>query len=122
MEKIHQQLLTYCYNITGSYEDSRDLVQDVFEKYIQVDKTAIQNEKNYLIRSVINHSINYKKRQKKMVSYGTPLPEPVSNEFMLVNHQPSLVYYKGEQIISCQFLEIEAEKIYRIYSVVDRGN
>lgn len=80
MYKIHKKLVTYSYNITGSYEDARDLVQDVLEKYIQLDKTGIEDETNYLIRSVINHSINFKKRQKKLAGYGMPLPEPISSE------------------------------------------
>lgn len=77
VKSIHKQLLTYSYNIVGSYEDAKDLVQDAIEKYIILDKSHIQNETNYLIKSVINHSINFKQRKARAARYGTWLPEPV---------------------------------------------
>lgn len=78
MESNYRKLLTYSYNIVGSYEDAKDLVQDVLEKYILIDKTTIQNELNFLIKSTINHSINFKNRQSKKETFGEWLPEPVS--------------------------------------------
>lgn len=78
MQENYRQLLTYAYNITGSYEDSQDLVQDVLEKYISLDKTEIRNEKNFLIKSTINHAINFKNRHTKKMVYGEWLPEPLS--------------------------------------------
>lgn len=78
MQENYSRLLTYAYNITGSYEDSRDLVQDVLEKYISLDKSEIRNEANYLIKSTINHAINFKNRHSKKMIYGEWLPEPLS--------------------------------------------
>ncbi len=78
MESNYRKLLTYSYNIVGSYEDAKDLVQDVLEKYISIDKTTIQNELNFLIKSTINHSINFKNRQSKKETFGEWLPEPIS--------------------------------------------
>lgn len=80
MDVLHKKLLTYSYNITGSYEDARDVVQDVMEKYMSVDKSRVENETNFLIRSVINHSINFKKKQSRVSEYGVWLPEPVATE------------------------------------------
>lgn len=80
MQENYRQLLTYAYNITGSYEDAQDLVQDVLEKYISLDKTDIRNEKNFLIKSTINHAINFKNRHTKKMVYGEWLPEPLSLE------------------------------------------
>lgn len=80
MDILQKKLLTYSYNITGSYEDARDLVQDVLEKYIRIDKTHIENETNFLIRSVINHSINFKKKHSRLSAYGVWLPEPVATD------------------------------------------
>lgn len=79
MQKNYNKLLTYAYNIVGSYEDARDVVQDVLEKYLKVDKSNIRHESNYLIKSTINHAINFKARSKKEV-FGKWLPEPVSLE------------------------------------------
>ncbi len=78
MKENYRKLLTYAYNIVGSYEDAKDLVQDVLEKYIGIDKTRISNEPNFLIKSVINHSINFKNKHRKKEVYGEWLPEPVS--------------------------------------------
>lgn len=80
MQENYNRLLTYAYNITGSYEDSQDLVQDVIEKYISLDKSEIKNETNFLIKSTINHAINFKNRHSKKMIYGEWLPEPLSFE------------------------------------------
>lgn len=78
MQENYSRLLTYAYNIIGSYEDSQDLVQDVLEKYISLDKSQIRNEVNFLIKSTVNHAINFKNRHSKKMVYGEWLPEPVS--------------------------------------------
>ncbi|WP_171032635.1 sigma-70 family RNA polymerase sigma factor [Chryseobacterium indologenes] len=80
MQEKYNSLLTYAYNITGSYEDSQDLVQDVIEKYISLDKSEIRNETNFLIKSTINHAINFKNRHGQKMVYGEWLPEPLSFE------------------------------------------
>src|SRR3954452_22598823 len=81
MEALRRLLLTYAYNITGSYEDAKDVVQDACMKFINVEE-KIENKKAYLIRTVINLAINFKKRQKKMLSEypGIWLPEPIATE------------------------------------------
>ncbi|HEU5289441.1 MAG TPA: sigma factor-like helix-turn-helix DNA-binding protein [Cyclobacteriaceae bacterium] len=80
MDAAYRKLLTYSYNILGSFEDAKDAVQDVMEKYIHLDKTNIENEVHYLTRMVINHSINLKNKFGKQAAYGVWLPEPVSTE------------------------------------------
>jgi len=80
MDKSYRKLLTYAYNIIGSYEDAKDIVQDVMEKYIHLDKSRIENELQYLTRMVINHSINFKNKFSRHAEYGVWLPEPVSLE------------------------------------------
>lgn len=80
MQKNYNKLLTYAYNIVGSYEDARDVVQDVLEKYITLDKSNIRHELNFLIKSTVNHAINFKTRQGKKEVFGEWLPEPVSFE------------------------------------------
>lgn len=80
MQENYRKLLTYAYNIIGSYEDAQDVVQDVMEKYISLDKTDIKNESNFLIKSTVNHAINFKNRHTKRMVYGEWLPEPLSLE------------------------------------------
>lgn len=82
MEELRPLLITYAYNILGSLEEAKDIVQDAFLKFMGVDGNKIDDKRNYLIRTVINLSINAKKRQQKLVGeYPGPwLPEPVATE------------------------------------------
>ena len=65
MEDLRRLLTTYAYNIIGSYEDAKDIVQDAYLKIMNVEE-SLENKKAYLIRTVINLSINFKNRQKKL--------------------------------------------------------
>lgn len=82
MDTLQQTLTSYAYNILGSYEEAKDVVQDVLLERLKRDGQTIENEKAYLTRSAINRAINVKNRQKKMLSgYPGPwLPEPVATE------------------------------------------
>ncbi|MFD2162246.1 sigma-70 family RNA polymerase sigma factor [Paradesertivirga mongoliensis] len=75
-------LISYAYNILGSYQEAKDVVQDAYLQVITRDISHIENMRAYLTRTVINLSINQKNRQKKMRrSYpGEWLPEPVSTD------------------------------------------
>lgn len=79
MEDLKPLLITYAYNILGSMEDAKDIVQDAFLKYQLREKENINNEKAYLVRTVINLSINLKNKLKRLASEypGEWLPEPV---------------------------------------------
>src|SRR4051812_38294828 len=83
MEDIRKLLTTYAYNILGSYEDAQDIVQDAYLKFYNLeDNSSIDNKKSYLVRTVINLSINLKKRKNKLLpTYpGEYLPEPLATE------------------------------------------
>lgn len=82
MNEFRPLLTTYAYNILGSMDEAKDIVQDAFVNLMKQDGSRIENTKSYLVRTVINLSINRKKRQKKMqASYpGEWLPEPVASE------------------------------------------
>jgi RNA polymerase sigma-70 factor (ECF subfamily) len=73
-------LFPYAYNILGTAEDAKDAIQDVLYKYLAAGKEEIADPKNYLIRSVINQSINIKNQRKKLQLGDTWLPEPVDTE------------------------------------------
>jgi RNA polymerase sigma factor (sigma-70 family) len=79
---IDQRILfPYAYNILGSAEDARDVIQDVLSDYVARHREGIEDEKNYLIRSVINRAINAKKRKKKVIGQSEIwLPEPVATD------------------------------------------
>lgn len=78
MGDLRKFLTSYAYNILGSYEDAKDVVQDAYLKFTNIDNERIENKKSYLIRIVINLSISLKKRQKKMLKqyHGECLPGP----------------------------------------------
>ncbi|RAV29817.1 sigma-70 family RNA polymerase sigma factor [Sinomicrobium soli] len=82
MDTFRPLLETYAYNILGSYEDARDVVQDVWLKQLEHPVQDVHNTRAYLVRSVINHAINVKKRQDRFrKDYpGSWLPEPVATD------------------------------------------
>jgi RNA polymerase sigma-70 factor (ECF subfamily) len=86
MNNYQNILFPYAYNILGSAEDAKDAIQEVVSRFITTPREGIENEKNYLIRSVINQSINMKNRAKKIKREGEVwLPEPFSTDEADVN-------------------------------------
>ncbi len=96
MESLRPLLTTYAYNIIGTYEDAKDIVQDAYMKFMGMDNNVIENKKSYLIRMVINLAINFKNRQKKTVAQypGQWLPEPIATEHadISINRKEILSY------------------------------
>lgn len=80
MKDYQRTLFSYAYNILGSSEDAKDAIQDVLVKYISGPKKDLENEKAYLIRGVINQSINLKKKKQRIAGDPLWLPEPVATE------------------------------------------
>lgn len=96
MDHLQSLLTTYAYNILGSYEEAKDVVQDVLLERLNSNGDAIHNEKAYFIRVVINRAINAKNRQKRMLSAypGKWLPQPIitdSADYSL--HQEEILSY-----------------------------
>jgi RNA polymerase sigma-70 factor (ECF subfamily) len=81
MNDYQKILFPYAYNILGSVEDSKDVIQDVMSAHYGSGRQDITDLKNYLIKSVINRSITFKeKRQKQTGQTPVWLPEPVATE------------------------------------------
>ncbi len=80
-------LFPYAYNILGDAMQAEDIIQDVLIKYTTTNQNHVQNEKAYLIRSVINNSISYKQllRVKNETYPGRWLPEPIITESSVYN-------------------------------------
>jgi RNA polymerase sigma factor (sigma-70 family) len=74
-----RRLFPYAYNILGSVDDALDAVQDVVTHYLTLPKKELDNERGYLIRSVVNRAINMKKRSSRTTDAAW-LPEPVATE------------------------------------------
>ena len=62
MDTLQQTLTSYAYSILGSYEEAKDVVQDVLLERLKRNDDTIENEKAYLTRSAINRAINVKNR------------------------------------------------------------
>lgn len=80
MKQYQQELFPYAYNILGSAEDAKDAIQDVLGRYLSSNRAGIENEKAYLVKSVINQSINLKNKRKVLSTGEVWLPEPVATE------------------------------------------
>ena len=82
MEELRHSLILYAYNILGSYEEAKDVVQDVYLKMTQINQDSIRDKKLYMIRMAINLAIDQnRKQQKRRADYpGQWLPEPVATE------------------------------------------
>ena len=78
LQDYQHTLFPYAYNILGSVEDAKDTIQDVLSNYISTPREGIENEKAYLVRSVINQSINAKNKRKTVNYEEVWLPEPVA--------------------------------------------
>lgn len=93
-QDFHKVLYSTAYKMLGEVNSSADIVQDVLTKYITTSPSNVQNEKSYLIKMVINHSLNYLKRQQKIREqyHGTWLPEPIIRAFENIDYQLDVDY------------------------------
>ena len=80
MKNYSDILFPYAYNILGSSADAKDIVLDILIKYLTVQKSHIENEIGFLTKSVINRSINVKKKKKTISAESVWLPEPITKE------------------------------------------
>ena len=87
LETLHNNLrgllTAYAYHICGSVDEAEDVVQNVFLKFLQTDQEKIADPKAYLVRMVINHAINQKKKlnsRNRLYYPGEWLPEPVATD------------------------------------------
>jgi len=91
---LRKILFSTAYKMLGEVNSSEDIVQDVLSKFLTKAPSNIQNEKSYLIKMVINHSLNYLNRQKKTREsyYGTWLPEPIIQTHQQIDYQLDVDY------------------------------
>lgn len=74
---LTKKLFPYAYNILGNIDDTQDVIQDVLIKFNEKDASTISNQNAYLIKSVINQSINLKKKNDRERQQNITLPEPI---------------------------------------------
>lgn len=62
MTEYQDKLFRFAFFRTGSYDDSQDIVQDVFIKLYNDNLISVNNIKNYLYRSVSNSCVDYHRK------------------------------------------------------------
>jgi RNA polymerase sigma-70 factor (ECF subfamily) len=82
IRQYRSKLLPYAYNILGDFMEAEDIVQEVLNRYYLNASDHIKKPYSYLVKSVINRSINQKKllRSRKEQYLGEWLPTPVFTE------------------------------------------
>lgn len=71
-------IFSVAYNMTGDYETTKDVVQDISLKFLESPMPeTIADERNYVIRTTVNHCLNLKKREQRLQYKGLWLPEPI---------------------------------------------
>lgn len=112
------KLFPYAYNILGSIDDANDVIQDVIMDYIESNRGDIKNESAYLIKSVINKSINLKKRNQKMVGQTAWLPDPIATETAdkKINSQEIITY---SMLVLLEYLSPKERAVFILKQVFD---
>lgn len=77
LNTLNKKLFPYAYNILGNIDDCQDVIQDVLIKFNEKEVSSISNQNAYLIKSVINQSINLKKKNDRERQQKITLPEPI---------------------------------------------
>ena len=81
-EDINQyrpMLFSIAYNMLGTIADAEDMVQETYISWLDSDKSHVENERFYLIRTVSNKCLTHLKKlkQQRETYTGTWLPEPL---------------------------------------------
>ncbi|MDA3616287.1 sigma-70 family RNA polymerase sigma factor [Polluticaenibacter yanchengensis] len=74
---LNKKLFPYAYNILGNTDDSQDVIQDILIHYSAKDPDSVSNQNAYLIKAVINQSINLKKKNDRERQQRIVLPQPI---------------------------------------------
>ena len=123
IDSLQPLLTAYAYNILGSYEEAKDVVQDVLLERLNRNGDSIENEKAYLTRSVINRAINAKNRQKKLLADypGNWLPEPVATESADRElHQKDILSYS--LMVLLEKLDAKQRAVFILKEAFDYGH
>jgi len=76
----YKMLFPYAYNFLRIYEDAQDAVQEVLLKYFLHKREDIDNIKGYLVKSVINQSVEIKNKRKRFIYQDILVFEPIASE------------------------------------------
>src|SRR5690625_1182389 len=83
LEKLYQKhkvlAFSVAYKMLGSIQEAEDIVQEVYVQLEKVDLTTVSEPKAYMMKMVVNRSLNHLQsaRHKREVYTGPWLPEPL---------------------------------------------
>jgi RNA polymerase sigma-70 factor (ECF subfamily) len=116
MEKYHNEIFKYVYNITGNYQDTEDLLQEIFYKiYKNLKKydSAKASFRTWLYRISKNHVLNYlnsskAKMKNKTYEYDDSLNSTDENieEKAVKDNQINRIIKAMKNILSDKHLQI----------------
>jgi RNA polymerase sigma-70 factor (ECF subfamily) len=74
-----ERLLKLAYQLTGSFSNAEDVVQDVFIKLLNIPSEKLVEPKAYLYKMVTNRCRDLQKsaRKRREQYFGDWLPEPI---------------------------------------------
>lgn len=70
-KRMYRPLCLYALNITESYEDSEDIVQQIFVELLEkaiADSLEVEDMKGYLYTAIRNRAVKYVKKSQKKIS------------------------------------------------------
>lgn len=70
-QSYREMLFPIAYNMLGSQSDAEDLIQETLIKWLDWDKSNIENERGYLVRTLVNKCLNFI-RDRKRENYELP--------------------------------------------------
>lgn len=118
VKNYQKKLFPYAYNILGSVDDAHDVIQDVIVNFIESERNSIMNESAYLIKSVVNKSINLKTRNQKSIGDLTWLPEPIATENAdhAINTKEIIAY---SMLVLLEFLNPKERAVFILKNAFD---
>lgn len=119
--KLYNKLLfSIIYGYTLNEQDSNDILQDVFIKYINLDKKFddLDSEKYYLIRMTINMCKNHYKKYKN-IEYldNDDIPDEKNNNYVLRYIIKNLPQKYKEVIILYYYDSYDIKSISKILKI-----
>lgn len=86
-EDYHQFLYPVAMNLLNNAEDAEDLIQETILKWLSMDQPELDNPRGYLVRMLINKSLNFLRDKKR---HEAKLEVAIAPE-LLVDHIPQLI-------------------------------
>lgn len=120
-EQYRAFLWPYAYNILGDSLTAEDVIQEILNQYFLQSNDHIQSPQAYLVRSVINRSINEKKKlQVRDKAYnGQWLPTPAYTEEKIYHHADRTKILNYTVLVLLERLNAKERAVYILREAFD---